>query len=66
MDGMNFVAHNVALAYAYGRFDCPHRPARQYVPSIEFADRAVAENVSVGDLPVLYGEMLSEIAKAGA
>lgn len=65
MDAMNVVAYNVALAYAYGRFDCPYRTG-DYVPSIDFADRAAADAVGIGDLTKLYDRMLGERVQAGA
>lgn len=65
MDAINVVAYNVALAYAYGRFDCPQRLGA-YVSAIAFADRAVADGVGIGDLTVLYDRMLDEQAMAGA
>lgn len=56
------IAYRIAFAYACGRFDQP--VAKPYVPSVEFAERAVAEHKAIGELTELYNEMLAELAVA--
>lgn len=63
-DAANAVSYEVAIAYSYGRIDCPERSGG-YVPSSDFADRAVKDGVTVGGLLALYQQMLSERVQAG-